>query len=69
MFLFLIDDNVTNAGKGTEQMNHETNASSNASSAAQSRKGSKKRFFSRIKTKVKRTASDPVETKNRYYYN
>ena len=65
--LIFIDCSSTNVENEDEQIKQETNAFSNASSAAQSRKGSKKKFFSRLKVKVKRTVSDPVEVKNRYF--
>ena len=64
----MIDGESNMAEKSDVEMKPSSNASSNAPSAASSRKGSKKKFFSRLKVKVKRTASDPVENKNRYFY-
>ena len=61
----IIDGNENNLKEQDAEMKTGTNVPSNASSAASSRKGSKKKIFSRLKMRVKRTASDPVETKNR----
>ena len=66
VFVSIIDGDSDNIEKPDVEMKPGTNASSLASSAAASRKGSKKKFFSRLKIKVKRTASDPVDPKNRY---
>ena len=64
-FLIVIDADKDN--KDDQEMKPGTNASSNASSAAPSRTNSRKKFFSRMKMKVKKTNSDPVATKNRYF--
>ena len=61
----IIDGHENDSKELDAEMKTGTNVPSNASSAASSRKGSKKKIFSRLKMRVKRTASDPVETKNR----
>ena len=61
----IIDGHENDSKEHDAEMKTGTNVPSNASSAASSRKGSKKKIFSRLKMRVKRTASDPVETKNR----
>ena len=65
---FIIDGESNAAEKSDVEMKPSSNASSNAPSAASSRKGSKKKMFSRLKSKVKRTASDPMANQNRYFY-